>query len=349
MSRFVTFGEIMGRLAAPGFQRFQQAMPGSLHATFAGAEASIAASLAYLGCEAAFVTALPEHAIADACLANLASLGIDTRQIVRTERGRLGLFFLESGANQRPSHVIYDREGSAVAVTPASAYDWTAIFADTTWFAISGITPAISRNAADVTRVALQQARRRGVKIAFDVNYRSKLWRWHDALKPRQLATQTLQELIPFANLLVIGREDMEEVLDNHDDLPLEELARRLAGEYPALEQIALTLRQNVSATQNDFGGLLYDRGTDHVYRAPETGTLYSITHIVERLGTGDAFTAGLLFALNTSELAAPQAAISFATAAACLAHSIEGDVNLSTRSEIESLAAGQASGRVSR
>lgn len=349
MSRFVAFGEIMARLAAPGFQRFQQAMPGRLDVTFAGAEASIAASLAYLGCDAAFVTALPQHAIADACLADLASLRIDTRQIVRTADGRLGLFFLECGANQRPSNVIYDREDSAVSVTPASAYDWAAILTDASWLVVSGITPAISRNAADVTMAALQQARRRGVKVAFDVNYRSKLWRWHEALKPRQLATHTLRELIPLANLMVIGREDMEEVLGNDQGLPLEELIRRFAAEYPAVEQIGVTLRQDVSSTQNDFGGLLYDRATDRLYRSPESGALYPVTYIVDRLGTGDAFTAGLLFALNTPELAAPQSAISFATAAGCLAHSIEGDVNLSTRSEIESLAAGRSSGRVSR
>lgn len=339
----------MGRLAAPGYQRFQQAMPGSLNVTFAGAEASIAASLAHLGGDAAFVTALPDHAIADACLADLTSLGIETQHIVRTENGRLGLFFLERGANQRPANVIYDREGSAVAVTPASAYDWAAIFDSTSWFVVSGITPAISRNAANVTTAALREANRRGVKIAFDVNYRSKLWRWDDTLKPRQLATRTLREMIPLADLLVIGREDMEEVIDNCDGLPLEELVRRVANEYHGLQQIAVTIRENVSATQNDFGGLLYDRATDHCYRAPESGTLYSITHIVERLGTGDAFTAGLLFAMNTPELAAPQPAISFATAAACLAHSIEGDANLSTREEIESLVAGQATGRVSR
>jgi 2-dehydro-3-deoxygluconokinase len=176
MSRVVTFGEIMARLAAPGFKRFQQAMPGTLDVTFAGAEASIAASIAFLGGDAAFVTALPEHAIADACVANLRSLGVNTRHILRTPQGRLGLYFLETGANQRPGNVIYDREGSAIAITPATDYDWNAIFAGAEWFIVSGITPAISRNAADVTLIALREASQRGVKVAIDMNYRSKLW-----------------------------------------------------------------------------------------------------------------------------------------------------------------------------
>ena len=182
MSRVVTLGEIMARIATPGFARFQQAMPGNVVVTFAGAEASIAASLAYLGADAAFLTALPDHAIADACVADLRRLGVETKNILRTSEGRLGIFFLEHGANQRGGNVIYDREGSSAALTPASAYDWEAIFTGCEWFVISGITPAISKNAAEVSLTAVQEARRRGIKVVCDMNYRTKLWRWEPAL-----------------------------------------------------------------------------------------------------------------------------------------------------------------------
>lgn len=349
MSRVVTFGEIMGRLAAPGFQRFQQAMPGALDVTFAGAEASIAASIAYLGGDAAFVTALPQHAIADACVADLRSLNVGTRHILRTAQGRLGLYFLEAGANQRPGNVIYDREGSAVAITPATAYDWPAIFAGAEWFVISGITPAISRNAAEVTRTALREATQRGVKVACDMNYRSKLWQWEPPLPPRELATRTMRELLPFVDLFVGGREDAEAMLGLSGTDSLEALVREIARQFPRLQRVAMTLREGVSATHNNFGGLLYDKATDQVSFAPEPGRLYPITDIVDRLGAGDAFTAGLIYALMTPELATPQTAIRFATAAGCLAHSIEGDFNYSTRAEIEALMSGAVSGRVKR
>lgn len=349
MSQVVAFGEIMGRLAAPGFRRFQQAMPGSLDVTFAGAEASIAASIAYLGGDAAFVTALPAHAIADACVADLRSLNVDTRHILRTATGRLGLYFLEAGANQRPGNVIYDREGSAVAITPASAYDWPAIFDGAEWFVISGITPAISRNAAEVARTALREATHRSVKVACDMNYRSKLWQWEPPLPPRELATRTMRELMPFVNLFVGGREDAEAVLGQSDTDSLEALAREIAKQFPRIQRVAMTLREGVSATHNNFGGMLYDKATDQVSHAPEPGRLYPITDIVDRLGAGDAFTAGLIHALMTPELSAPQTAIRFATAAGCLAHSIEGDFNYSTREEIEALMNGAATGRVKR
>lgn len=349
MSRVVAFGEIMGRLATPGFKRFQQAMPGSLDVTFAGAEASIAASIAYLGGDAAFVTALPAHAIADACVADLRSLNVDTRHILRTAQSRLGLYFLEAGANQRPGNVIYDREGSAIAITPASAYDWPAILDGAEWFVISGITPAISRNAAEVARTALREATQRGVKVACDMNYRSKLWQWEPPLPPRELATRTMRELMPLVDLFIGGREDAEAMLGLSGTDSLEALARELARQFPRIQRVAMTLREGLSATHNNFGGLLYDKPTDQVSHAPEPGRLYPITDIVDRLGAGDAFTAGLIHALMTPELSAPQTALRFATAAGCLAHSIEGDFNYSSREEIEALMNGAAAGRVKR
>jgi 2-dehydro-3-deoxygluconokinase len=349
MSRVVTFGEIMARLAAPGFKRFQQAMPGTLDVTFAGAEASIAASIAYLGGDAAFVTALPEHAIADACVANLRSLGVNTRHILRTQQGRLGLYFLETGVNQRPGNVIYDREGSAIAITPATDYDWSAIFDGAEWFIVSGITPAISRNAADVTLIALREASQLGVKVAIDMNYRSKLWQWEPSLPPRELATRTMRDLLPFADLFIGGREDAEAMLGIQGSPSLDELARQISQLFPRISRVAMTVREGISATHNNFGGLLLDKATDQVCHAPENGQLYPITNIVDRLGAGDAFTAGLIFALTNPDLDAPQSAIAFATAAGCLAHSIEGDFNFSTREEIAALVGGDSAGRVKR
>ncbi len=355
MSRIVTLGEIMARLAAPGFARFQQAMPGSLEVTFAGAEASVAMSIAYLGGQSSFITALPTHAIADACVANLRNVGVDTTHILRTDTGRLGLYFLENGANQRSGNVIYDRGDSSVSLTPASAYDWSAIFEGASWFLISGITPAISRNAAEVTATAMQEASRRGVKVACDMNYRSKLWQWEPSLSPRELATRTMRSLMPHVDLFIGGREDAAAMLGieyGSDTEGLFQTARQITQQFPRIRQVAMTLREAISASHNVWGGLFYEAETDSCFRAPVVGGHYQpypITHIVDRLGGGDAFSAGLLFALTTPELAQPETALAFAVAASCLAHSIEGDFNYSTRAEVESLMAGATSGRINR
>lgn len=356
MSRIVTFGEVMLRLAAPGFARFQQTLPGSLAATFAGAEASVAAAIAYLGGDASFVSALPRHAIADACVADLRSLGVDTRHILRTDVGRLGVYFLEAGANQRPGNVLYDREGSSIAITPADAYDWSAIFAGASWFLVSGITPAISRNAAQVTAVALRQAERHGVRVACDVNYRSKLWQWDPPLPPRDLAVRTMRELLPRVDLFIGGPEDAAAMLGLPDPGgspdALVEVARHITERFPRIRHVAMTRREGLSATHNRFAGLLYSADTAAACFAPQSAgepAWYEITDIVDRLGAGDAFTAGLLFALTTPELSAPQDSVSFAAAAGCLAHSIEGDYAYVTRAEVAALAAGQDAGRVRR
>lgn len=353
MSRVVTLGEIMARLAAPGHLRFQQAMPGSLDVTFAGAEASVAMSIAHLGGEAVFVTALPDHAIADACVANLRAVGVETRHIVRTAEGRLGLYFLETGANQRAGQVIYDREGSSMAVTPASAYDWAGIFEGAEWLLISGITPAISRNAEEVARVAMEQASSRGVKVACDMNFRSKLWRWEPGLSARELATRTMRELMPWVDLYIGGREDAVQMLglDVEGQEPVD-VARRIVHEYPRIRRVAMTLREGISATHNNWAGLLYEAETDAVFQAPLRDDVlepYEIRHMVDRLGGGDAFTAGLLFALTTPDLQVPETAVAFAVAASCLAHSIQGDFNYTTRAEVEALIGGDSSGRVKR
>jgi 2-dehydro-3-deoxygluconokinase len=343
MSRVVTFGEIMARIATPGFARFQQAMPGSVKVTFAGAEASIAASLAYLGIDAAFVTALPDHAIADACVADLRSLGVETQHILRTPEGRLGIYFLEHGVNQRGGNVIYDRDGSSMAITPASAYDWDVIFTGCEWFVISGITPAISRNAAEVALFAVQEAKRRGVQVVCDMNYRTKLWRWEPPLSARELATRTMRELLRHVTIFVGGISDATAMLGIDFSGDLKTLAKQIISEFPNLTHTGFTLRDGSTSAAQCFSGALYDAATDTLHTAPA----YTITQIIDRLGAGDAFTAGLMFSFLQNSTA--PAAVAFATAAGCLAHSIEGDYNYSTREEIEALMQGDGGGRVSR
>ena len=343
MSRVVTFGEVMLRLATPGFARFQQAMPGSLNASFAGAEASIAASLAYFGIDTAFVTALPKNAIADACIADLRSLGVETEHILRTHEGRLGTYFLEHGANQRGGNVIYDREGSAVAITPASAYDWKAIFSGCEWFVISGITPAISRNAAEVALVAVKEAARRQIKVVCDMNYRTKLWQWEPPITARDLATRTMKALLPFVQIFVGGISDAAAMLGIEHSDDLHALAKQIITQFPSLTHAAFTLRDGSTSAAQCFSGALYEAATDTLHTAPR----YTITQIIDRLGAGDAFTAGLIYSF-LQHFTLPDT-ITFATAAGCLAHSVEGDYNYSTRAEIETLMQGDGGGRVSR
>lgn len=343
MSRVVTFGEIMLRLATPGFARFQQAMPGGVNTTFAGAEASIAASLACLGIDAAFVTALPENAIADACVADLRSIGVGTKHILRTPEGRLGIYFLEHGVNQRGGNVIYDREASSVALTPASAYDWGAAFAGCEWFVISGITPAISRNASEVALFAVQEARKRGINVVCDMNYRTKLWRWEPPLSARELATRTMRELLRHVTVFVGGSSDAAAMLGIEFSGDLKTLAKQIVSEFPSLTHAAFTLRDGSTSAAQCFSGALYETSTGTLHTAPS----YTITQIIDRLGAGDAFTAGLVFSFLQKSTA--PSTIAFATAAGCLAHSIEGDYNLSTRAEIEAVMHGDGGGRVSR
>lgn len=363
MNRVVTFGEIMGRVAPRGFLRFRQAMPGTLDFTFAGAEATVAASIAYLGGEATFVSALPSHAIGDACLANLRAMGVDTQYIVRSKQGRLGLYFLETGANQRPSNVIYDRDGSAISLTSSEKYPWAKIFAGASWFHVSGITPAISATAAAAALAAVQAARAAGATVSCDLNFRRKLWGWEPATDPQVLAQRTMRQMLPFVDVVIGNEEDAGEVLGIHasdtdvqsgkvanDKYP--DVARQIIAQFPQVKQVAITLRESISASHNNWGAMLFDAAEDRAYFAPLSGGQYQpykITHIVDRVGGGDAFAAGLIFARLAPELKAPQTAIGFAVAASCLAHSISGDYNFSSRAEVEALMKGSASGRVVR
>lgn len=361
--KIITFGEIMGRLNPAGFKRFRQSMPGTLEMTFAGAEANVAVSLAQFGAETAFVTALPKHAIADACVDTLRGFGVDTRHILRTEEGRLGLYFVETGANQRPSRVVYDREGSSVSLTPASTYNWASAFEGAEWLHVSGITPALSQRCAEATCKAAAEAKDRGMHVSCDLNFRGKLWKWGAPIPPKELAGRTMRQILPFVDVVIANEADCADVLDIHaentdvdggrlDVARYPEVAKKVVGQFPNVQKVAITLRESISATHNDWGGMLYDAPEDKAFFAPDVDgeyRPYAIKAIVDRVGGGDSFAAGLIFALCSQEYRESSAAITFAAAASCLAHSICGDFNFSCRDEVEALMRGNASGRVVR
>ena len=362
MNQVVTFGEIMCRLAPPGNLRIRQTR--ELDVTYAGAEASVAASICNFGGAARYVTALPKNSLADATMDTLRAVGIDTQFVLRTDDGRLGLYFLETGANQRPSNVIYDRAESAIARTSADQYDWDSILDEAGWLHLSGITPALSQKAADATLVAAQRAKSRGATVSIDLNFRGKLWKWDGTLAPRALAQKTMRGILPSIDVVIANEEDCHDVLgiragstDVHagslDTCRYPEVARQVVEQFPNVSQVAITLRESLSASHNNWGAMLLDTESDQAYFAPldEDGCYlpYEIKNIVDRVGGGDAFAGGLIFSLMNSELKDPQTALNFAVAASCLKHSIRGDFNYSTRDEVESLMGGSASGRVVR
>ncbi|AQQ08542.1 2-dehydro-3-deoxygluconokinase [Sedimentisphaera cyanobacteriorum] len=362
MKKVITFGEIMARIMPEGFMRFRQCLPGKVNMLFAGAEANVAVSISQLGGKAAFVTALPKNDIAAACIAELRSLGVGTSHIIHND-GRLGLYFTETGANQRPSRIIYDRSHSAISKAKPDAYDWNGIFADAGWLHISGITPALSKEAAQSTLAAVKNAKQASVTISCDLNFRGKLWKWEPGKEPKSLAREVMSEIVPYVDVLIANEEDAACVLgieaENTDvqagrlDVnAYKDVAIKIHKAFPNVDKIATTFRQSVSASHNNWGAMLYDCEQAKAYYAPTDGgeyQPYKITDIVDRVGGGDAFAAGLIFALNTSELAECQKAVSFAAATSCLAHSIKGDFNFSSRNEVEALAGGSASGRVVR
>jgi len=363
MKTIVTFGEVMARFQPEGLLRFRQTLPGKLDVTFGGAESNVAASLAQLGASARFVTALPQHPMADACVGNFAGLGVDTSCILRTKRGRLGLYFLETGANQRPSNVIYDRADSAVSLTPASEYAWDRIFAGAGWLHTTGITPSLSKTSAGATLHAVQAAKAAGLQVSCDLNFRKKLWGWETGTDSKALAGRTMREILPFVDVVIANEEDAADVLGIHaantdvesgklDISGYPDVARQIAAQFPNVKYVAITLRESVSASHNNWGAMLFDTATGNASFAPvREGEYrpYEIRNIVDRVGGGDSFGAGLIFALNTPELSAPPEAIAFAVAASCLCHSIQGDINYSTRDEVEALMKGSGSGRVVR
>jgi 2-dehydro-3-deoxygluconokinase len=363
MKNIVTFGEIMGRLCPPSFQRFRQNMPGVLNITFSGAEANVAASVSMLGGRAKFVTSLPDNDITKACISNLKGLGIDTSGIKICSEGRFGLYFVERGANQRPSKVIYDRSYSAVSLMPGSAYDWDSIFEDAAWLHVTGITPALSENAADAALTAVKEARKRNITTSTDLNFRKNLWTWKTGTPAKVLAQETMRTMLPFMDVVIGNEGDAHDVLGiaaegadvesgKLDASKYVEVAKEIINQFPNVDKVAITLRESISASYNKWGAMLYDKASGNACFAPEEEgeyKPYDIRNIVDRVGGGDSFGAALIFALNTPDLSDAESAIRFAVASSCLKHSINGDFNFSTRQEVERLMKGNASGRVIR
>jgi 2-dehydro-3-deoxygluconokinase len=362
MDKFVTFGEIMGRIEPEGRLRLLQALPGTVRFCFAGAEANVAASLAMLGKEAYFVTALPESDIARACLNFLRGIGIRT-DYVRLREGRLGLFYVETGANQRPSKVTYDRERSSLSLASGGEFPWAQILEGARWLHVTGITPALSKDAADAVRAAMREARTKGATVSCDLNFRGKLWRWEKGVAPRELARTVMSGLLPLADVVIANEQDAEDVLGiKAGDSDAEagrlsvgrypEAARQVCEAFPNVKRVAFTLRESVSADDNRWGGMLYEAETGESFFAPESAGRYApyrIADIVDRIGAGDSFAAGLIYASTTEELQSPGRTVAFAAAASCLCHSVQGDFNYATRAEIESLMGGKSAGRVIR
>lgn len=343
MPKVVTFGEIMLRLATMRYERFVQAS--EFEVTFGGGEANVAVSLANFGLDARFVTAVPKHEIGQACINYLRRFGVDTSCIAR-QGDRLGIYFLENGAVQRGSKVIYDRAGASIAEAKPGDIDWTAAFAGAGWFHWTGITPAISQSAADLCLEGVKAARAAGVTVSADLNYRKNLWKYG------KKASEVMPELVANCDVAIANEEDCEKVFGiaapNADveggKVEAEDyrvVAQQLMARFPNLKQVAITLRGSLSASHNTWSGILYDGSELYV------GPLYDITHIVDRVGGGDSFCGGLIYSLVSGQ--SPQQAIDFAVAASCLKHTIHGDFNQVSVAEVEALVKGGGSGRVQR
>jgi 2-dehydro-3-deoxygluconokinase len=338
----VTFGEIMLRLAPPGYERLL--MSPSLVATFGGGEANVAVSTANYGLPTRYVTVLPDNPITDAFVYQMRGFGIDTSYIRRAP-GRFGIYYVEPGANQRPSKVVYDRANSSIALAKPGDLDWKAIFSDAFWFHVTGITPALTQSAADLTIEAAKTAQELGVPVSCDLNYRKNLWKYG------KTTFEVMTELAKYVDYAIANEEDCQKALgvkvdvDVHsgklDQTQYEILAKKVLDTYPNLKLIAITLRESISASHNGWSACLHNREQFYV------STHYDITHIVDRVGGGDSFAGGLIYGLQ--KLASPQDALEFAVAASCLKHSIPGDFNRFTIAEVEALIKGGGSGRVQR
>ncbi len=340
MGRVVTFGEIMLRLAPNGYYRFFQ--DDQLQATFGGGEANVSVSLANFGLDSAYVTKLPSHAIGQAAVNQLRKFGVDTEFIARGGE-RIGIYFLEKGASQRGSVCIYDRAHSSISEADKSDFDWDKIFDGAEWFHFTGITPALGSNLVDICLDACRAAKDKGVKISCDLNYRGKLW-------TREEARKAMTKLCEYVDVCISNEEDAKDVFGieaegsditggklNTDGY--KSVAKQLAGKF-GFEKVAITLRTSISANDNDWQGMLYD-GKEYCFSKQ-----YHL-HIVDRVGGGDSFGAGLIYSLISG--CSTQEAIEFAVAASALKHSIEGDFNRVSVEEVKKLAGGDASGRVQR
>ena len=342
MKKFVTFGEIMLRLKSPGYDRlFQQP---SLEATFGGGEANVAVSLANYGLDAKFVTALPANDIGTACERELRKYSVDVSDIAHT-KGRMGIYYLETGACQRPSKVIYDREYSAFAEIKAGDFDWKRILSDAGWFHVTGITPAVAEGVAAEAITALKTAKELGVTTSCDLNYRAKLWKWG------KKADEVMPELTKYVDVVIANEEDCQKALgissDNKPELGeinldcYKEITEKVLTQFPNVKTVAITLRESKSANRNLWSACINDGKEFYHSRT------YDITDIVDRVGGGDSFAGGLIYGLSTKSDA--KAALEFAVGASCLKHTINGDLNLVTVEEVEKLIGGDGTGRIAR
>ena len=345
MQKVVTFGEIMLRLATPGYTRFIQS--NNLNATFGGGEANVAVSLANYGIPVDFITRLPQNDIADWCISDLRKYNVGTDQIIRGGE-RVGIYFLETGAVARPSKVVYDRAHSSIAEVKPGMFNWKEILKDATWFHWTGITPAISQGAADACLEAIKTANEMGITVSTDLNYRKNLWKYG------KTASEVMAALVEGCDVILGNEEDAEKVFGikpegfdveqtggEVDASEFESVCKQMMQKFPRAKKVIITLRGSINANHNTWGGCLY---SDKLYQSKR----YDISHIVDRVGGGDSFMAGLIY----GQLRYPdddQKALDFAVAASCLKHTIYGDFNLVTVKEVENLMEGDGSGRVVR
>ena len=343
MQTTVTFGEIMLRLAPPGFERFLQSP--CFVATFGGGEANVAVTVSALGLAASYVTVLPPaNPIADACIGELRRFGVDTSRIVRG-KGRMGVYYLETGANQRASKVVYDREGSSIARAKPGDIDWDAALSGAGWFHVTGITPAISEGAAALALEAVQKARAAGVKASCDLNFRKNLWKWGKS------AVEVMPEIVRHVDFVIANEEDVQMTLGIQAAVDVtsgkletgqyRDLTQKVMTAYPNLTGVAISLRESKSASHNGWSACM---------NGPEGFLLsrhYEITHIVDRVGGGDSFAGGLVYGLQA--LGSHQEALEFAVAASCLKHSTPSDFFRFSADEVRALLKGGGSGRVQR
>ena len=342
MAKFVTFGEVMLRLKTPGHERFFQSP--SFEATFGGGEANVAVALSNYGLDAGFVTALPENDVGECALRELRSFSVDTSNI-RRSGDRVGIYFLEAGANQRPSKVVYDRAASSICECGPGDFDWDEVFKDAKWFHITGITPALSQSAADLSLESVKAAKARGVTVSCDFNFRGKLWKYG------KTAPEVMTELVKYVDVGIANEEDCQKSLGITADVEVESgsldtskyeaLSEKMLQVFPDMSVIAITLRESRSADTNGWSACIRDKDGFRLSRQ------YEITDIIDRVGGGDSFASALIYGLNAYE--DRQQSLEFAVAASCLKHSILGDFNRVTVPEVEKLMSGDASGRVQR
>ena len=342
MSKYLTFGELMLRLKSPGRERFLQSP--SLEATFGGGEANVAVSLANYGLDAQFLSVIPDNAIGDAAIGELRRFNVDTSKVIRTS-GRMGIYYLETGANQRASKVIYDRAYSAISLFAPEGYDWDKVYEDVKWLHISGITPAISEETKDASILAVKEAKKRGITVSIDLNYRKNLWKYGVDAK------EVMTEMTKYADIIIANEEDCQKSLGlkcesnveggKLDQEDYKKLSNSLLEKFPNVKKVAITLRESKSADINFWAAAL-NNGSEFI-----VSRKYEMYDIVDRVGGGDSFAGGLIYGLN--ELADDREALEFAVAASCLKHTIDGDFNRVTIDEVMKLAKGNGSGRVQR